>query len=78
MHQHPVGRGQGALRGLVQACVAAGVPAPAASAALSHYDGLRSVRLPANLIQAQRQLEANVAVIRTGDELLDEAIDILA
>ena len=31
-----------------------------------------------NLIQAQRQLEANVAVLRTGDELLDETIDILA
>ena len=31
-----------------------------------------------NLIQAQRQLEANVAVLRTGDELLEETIDILA
>ena len=31
-----------------------GVPAPAISAALSYYDGYRSERLPANLLQAQR------------------------
>ena len=31
-----------------------------------------------NQIQAQTQLEANVAVLRTGDALLEEAIDILA
>lgn len=31
-----------------------GVPAPALTAALSYYDGLRSSRLPANLLQAQR------------------------
>ena len=31
-----------------------GVPAPAMSAALSYYDGYRCERLPANLLQAQR------------------------
>jgi 6-phosphogluconate dehydrogenase len=31
-----------------------GIPTPAASAGLSFYDGYRSARLPANLIQAQR------------------------
>ncbi len=32
----------------------AGIPLPAISAALSHFDALRTERLPANLIQAQR------------------------
>jgi len=31
-----------------------GVPIPAISAALSYYDGYRTARLPANLLQAQR------------------------
>ncbi|WAK02576.1 decarboxylating NADP(+)-dependent phosphogluconate dehydrogenase [Methylobacter sp. YRD-M1] len=31
-----------------------GIPAPAFSAALSYYDGYRTERLPANLLQAQR------------------------
>lgn len=31
-----------------------GIPVPAMSAALSYYDGLRCTRLPANLLQAQR------------------------
>ena len=31
-----------------------GIPVPAMSAALSFYDGYRSERLPANLLQAQR------------------------
>ena len=31
-----------------------GVPTPAFSSALAYYDGYRSGRLPANLIQAQR------------------------
>ena len=40
-----------------QVCAAAmlhGVPVPAMSAALSYYDGYRCERLPANLLQAQR------------------------
>lgn len=32
----------------------AGIPIPATGAALAHFDGLRTGRLPANLIQAQR------------------------
>ncbi|MCK5193534.1 MAG: NADP-dependent phosphogluconate dehydrogenase, partial [Desulfobulbaceae bacterium] len=31
-----------------------GVPTPAFSSALAYYDGYRSARLPANLLQAQR------------------------
>lgn len=31
-----------------------GIPTPAFSAALAYYDGYRSARLPANLLQAQR------------------------
>jgi 6-phosphogluconate dehydrogenase len=34
--------------------VTAGIPVPAYSAALAFYDGYRSERLPANLLQAQR------------------------
>jgi 6-phosphogluconate dehydrogenase len=34
--------------------IEAGVPTPAFSTALAFYDGLRSERLPANLLQAQR------------------------
>ena len=34
--------------------VANGIPAPAFLSALSYYDGYRSARLPANLLQAQR------------------------
>ncbi|SHF92463.1 6-phosphogluconate dehydrogenase (decarboxylating) [Fodinibius roseus] len=34
--------------------VETGIPVPATAAALSHYDSLRTKRLPANLIQAQR------------------------
>ncbi len=35
-------------------CALSGMPAPAFSSALSYYDGYRSERLPANLLQAQR------------------------
>jgi 6-phosphogluconate dehydrogenase len=31
-----------------------GVPVPAMASALAYYDGYRSERLPANLLQAQR------------------------
>ena len=40
-------------RGIIQA-IQAGVPTPAFSTALSFYDGFRTARLPANLLQAQR------------------------
>jgi len=38
----------------VTRAVSAGIPVPAYSSALAFYDGYRSARLPANLIQAQR------------------------
>jgi len=41
-------------REVVATAVLNGIPLPAMSSALSYYDGLRCERLPANLIQAQR------------------------
>jgi len=41
-------------RSVVSAAVTAGIPAPAYSSALAYFDGMRSRRLPADLIQAQR------------------------
>ncbi len=46
--------GQAALRRVTATAAQLGAPAPAMSSALAYYDALRSVRLPANLIQAQR------------------------
>ena len=45
---------QAAWRKVVASAVELGVPTPAFSTALAFYDGYRSERLPANLIQAQR------------------------
>ncbi len=45
---------QPAWRRVVKRAVDLGVPAPAFSTALAYYDGYRSARLPANMIQAQR------------------------
>jgi 6-phosphogluconate dehydrogenase len=47
-------RDQGALRRIVAAAAAAGLSVPALSASLAYLDGYRTARLPANLIQAQR------------------------
>jgi 6-phosphogluconate dehydrogenase len=47
-------RDQRALRRIVGAAAAAGLPVPALSASLAYLDGYRTGRLPANLIQAQR------------------------
>jgi 6-phosphogluconate dehydrogenase len=41
-------------RKTISRAVAAGIPVPAYSTALAYFDGYRSLRLPANLIQAQR------------------------
>ena len=49
-----VGRAQAGWRRAISAGIASGIPMPAMSAALSYYDGYRSARLPANLLQAQR------------------------
>ena len=45
---------QQSVRDIVGLSVQAGVPAPAFSSAIAYYDSYRSVRLPANIIQAQR------------------------
>ena len=45
---------QAGWRRVIATAVELGVPVPAYSTALSFYDGYRSGRLPANLIQAQR------------------------
>ncbi|MGE6574555.1 NADP-dependent phosphogluconate dehydrogenase [Paenibacillus xylanexedens] len=45
---------QGAWREVVAAAVKQGIPVPGFSSALSYYDSYRTERLPANLLQAQR------------------------
>lgn len=45
---------QAAWRRVVVTAVQLGVPMPAISSALSYFDGYRTERLPANLLQAQR------------------------
>ena len=49
-----VGEGVAAWRRVVAAAAAHGVPVPAFASSLAYYDGVRAARLPANLIQAQR------------------------
>ena len=51
-----LGRCSPPWRRVVAAAARAGIPTPAFSSALSWYDGYRRERLPANLIQAQRDL----------------------
>jgi 6-phosphogluconate dehydrogenase len=45
---------EGALRRVAAAAALNGIPAPALTSALSYFDAYRSARLPANLLQAQR------------------------
>jgi len=47
-------RSQEGWRKAIAAAVVAGIPVPAFSTALAFFDGYRSARLPANLLQAQR------------------------
>jgi 6-phosphogluconate dehydrogenase len=47
-------KSQTAWRNVVTTAVRLGIPMPAMSAALAYYDGYRSERLPANLLQSQR------------------------
>jgi len=49
-----VRRAQPSWRRTITRAVKWGVPAPAFTSALAYYDGYRSERLPANLLQAQR------------------------
>jgi 6-phosphogluconate dehydrogenase len=52
--QRALRKAQTAWRNVVATAVRLGIPTPAFSAALAYYDGYRSERLPANLLQAQR------------------------
>jgi 6-phosphogluconate dehydrogenase len=52
--QEQVESAQEAWRRVVAKAVVMGIPAPAMSSALAFYDGYRHNRLPANLLQAQR------------------------
>jgi len=45
---------QASWRGVTAAALQNGIPVPAMTSALCYYDGFRSERLPANLLQAQR------------------------
>jgi 6-phosphogluconate dehydrogenase len=47
-------KAQAAWRNVVATAATLGIPVPAFSAALCYYDGYRRERLPANLLQAQR------------------------
>jgi 6-phosphogluconate dehydrogenase len=49
-----VRRAQASWRRVVGLAVKLGIPTPAISSALAYYDGYRAERLPANLLQAQR------------------------
>ena len=49
-----IAKAQAAWRRVITQAVKLGVPVPAFSTALAFYDGYRSERLPANLLQAQR------------------------
>lgn len=52
--KNEIDQAQAAWRRVVATAVLNGVPVPAMSSALAFYDGYRNDRLPANLIQAQR------------------------
>jgi 6-phosphogluconate dehydrogenase len=49
-----VGQAQEAWRNVVATAAQLGIPVPAFATALAYYDGYRRERLPANLLQAQR------------------------
>ena len=52
--QEKIADAQQSWRNVVAAAVVSGIPAPCLSASLEYYDGYRCDRLPANLLQAQR------------------------
>ena len=49
-----INRAQAGWRRVVAAASMQGIPVPCMSSALAYYDGYRTARLPANLLQAQR------------------------
>jgi len=52
--QQATEKAQAAWRNVTKTAIEFGIPAPAFATALAYYDGYRSARLPANLLQAQR------------------------
>jgi len=52
--KNAIDRCQPSWRKIIAAAVQAGIPVPAFGSALSYYDAYRAERLPANLLQAQR------------------------
>jgi 6-phosphogluconate dehydrogenase len=52
--QEATAKAQVAWRHVIASAVHLGIPTPAFSTALAYYDGYRAARLPANLLQAQR------------------------
>ncbi len=52
--QEEIGRSQKGWREVIAQAVLSGIPVPAFSTALAFYDSYRTERLPANLLQAQR------------------------
>jgi 6-phosphogluconate dehydrogenase len=61
-------KAQPSWRRVVSSAVELGLPVPAFSAALSYYDGYRQDRLPANLLQAQRDYFGAHTYLRTDKE----------
>ena len=49
-----INKSQSGWRQVVSIAISSGIPIPAMSSSLSYFDGYRSDRLPANLLQAQR------------------------
>ncbi len=49
-----IAKAQSAWRAVIKTAVDLGIPVPAMGTALNYYDAYRSARLPANLLQAQR------------------------
>jgi len=49
-----INQSQAGWRRIIAVAISNGVPVPAMSSSLSYFDGYRSERLPANLLQAQR------------------------
>ncbi len=52
--KNSINKTQGGWRKIISKATELGLPVPAMSSALSFYDGYRTARLPANLLQAQR------------------------
>ncbi|MCP2030255.1 6-phosphogluconate dehydrogenase [Okibacterium sp. HSC-33S16] len=81
-----VSQAQDAWRRVVVAAAQAGIPSPAFSSSLSYYDGLRADRLPAALVQGQRDFfgahtyrrvdaEGTFHTLWSGDRTEIEAVD---